>query len=275
MLKPLLCVALAFVTTAPVTPVRSISITAREYAFDAPDTIVAGPTLVQLNNQGHELHHAYLVRLEDGKTASDLAAAMKSGGPPPAWMHDMGGPNAPAPGASTEAVVNFTPGNYILMCVIPSADGMMHAMKGMLHPITVVASKAGVAQQGSVEPMTDVAKPDVNITLQDYGFDIRQPITAGKHVIKVTNAAGQSHEILIAKLAPGKTPADLVAWVEKMDGPPPALPMGGLSPIASGESNEIVVTLEPGEYGLLCFVPDAKDGKPHVMHGMMRQITVK
>ena len=279
MLKPLLSVAaLLTVAAAPAlrpTPVRSITITARDYAFDAPDTIVAGPTLVQLDNQGHELHHAYLIRLEQGKSAADVFAAMKAGGPPPAWAHDMGGPNAPAPGASSEAVVDFTPGTYLLMCVIPAADGTPHVMKGMSHVITVVAKNSGVAQQGDAAKMTEVAAPDVNISLMDYGFDIRQVITAGKHVIKVTNKAMQSHEILIAKLAPGKTAADLPAWVEKMDGPPPAMPLGGLAPLASGESNEIVVDLPPGEYGLFCFVPDAKDGKPHFMHGMMRQITVK
>ena len=35
------------------------------------------------------------------------------------------------------------------------------------------------------------------------------------------------------------------------------------------------VDLESGEYGILCFLPDAKDGKPHVAHGMLRQISVK
>jgi hypothetical protein len=30
----------------------------------------------------------------------------------------------------------------------------------------------------------------------------------------------------------------------------------------------------PGEYGMLCFIPDAKDGKPHIAHGMMKQFTV-
>jgi hypothetical protein len=32
--------------------------------------------------------------------------------------------------------------------------------------------------------------------------------------------------------------------------------------------------LEPGSYGLMCFVPDAKDGKPHLVHGMMQEIKV-
>jgi hypothetical protein len=32
--------------------------------------------------------------------------------------------------------------------------------------------------------------------------------------------------------------------------------------------------LTPGEYLLICFLPDAKDGKPHFVHGMMQQIKV-
>ena len=35
------------------------------------------------------------------------------------------------------------------------------------------------------------------------------------------------------------------------------------------------VDLPPGEYGLYCFLPDAKDGKMHLEHGMITQITVK
>jgi len=60
-----------------------------------------------------------------------------------------------------------------------------------------------------------------------------------------------------------------------MQGPPPGQPIGGVAPLGRGQSNDLVVDLAPGEYGLFCFVPDAKDGKPHVAHGMLRQITVR
>jgi hypothetical protein len=36
----------------------------------------------------------------------------------------------------------------------------------------------------------------------------------------------------------------------------------------------INVRLEPGTYALICFIPDAKDGKPHFMHGMMKEFKV-
>jgi uncharacterized cupredoxin-like copper-binding protein len=258
----------------PVESVRTLAITARDYAFDAPDTVVAGRTLVRLANRGRELHHAYLVRLDEGKSLRDLAAALKAGGPPPAWAHDIGGPNAPAPGANAETVVTLVPGTYALLCVIPSADGTPHVMKGMARQIAVVTAPTAI-NASRTSGRVDVAAPDVQVVLRDYGFDLSRPLSAGRHVIHVSDAAPQSHELFIARLAPGKTAQALVTWIESMKGPPPAEPMGGAAPLAKGVSNDVLVDLEPGRYALYCFVPDAKDGKPHVMHGMLREITVK
>jgi uncharacterized cupredoxin-like copper-binding protein len=53
------------------------------------------------------------------------------------------------------------------------------------------------------------------------------------------------------------------------------IPAGGVVGLAPGEENLLTVDLAPGEYALYCFVPDAKDGKEHVEHGMFKQITVK
>jgi hypothetical protein len=49
--------------------------------------------------------------------------------------------------------------------------------------------------------------------------------------------------------------------------------MGGTTVIAKGGVNYITAQFAPGEYGLICFMPDARDGKPH-LHGMMKQFTV-
>jgi hypothetical protein len=32
--------------------------------------------------------------------------------------------------------------------------------------------------------------------------------------------------------------------------------------------------LEAGNYGLICFFPDTRDGKPHLVHGMMTNVKV-
>jgi uncharacterized cupredoxin-like copper-binding protein len=63
-------------------------------------------------------------------------------------------------------------------------------------------------------------------------------------------------------------------WIEKMEGPPPGKPLGGVSGLEYGMSGYFTADFTPGNYALICFVPDAKDGKPHFTHGMMQQITV-
>ena len=112
------------------------------------------------------------------------------------------------------------------------------------------------------------------MTLVDYGFQMSQPLQPGKQTIRVKNAAAQSHEVVFVKLAPGKTLGDVLAWMEKSEGPPPGTPIGGTTPMAQGEENIITLDLPAGEYGLICFAPDAKDGNPHIAHGMMTQFTI-
>jgi uncharacterized cupredoxin-like copper-binding protein len=243
-----------------------VTITATNYAFDVADTLAAGATTLRLVNDGTELHHASLVRLEGGRTLSDLFAAMRSHGRPPAWAIDMGGPNVPAPGRTSEATVVLEPGTYAILCFIPAPDGQPHVMKGMAKQIVVVPAKGAIAT---------LPAADVQLTLRDYGFDFSAPLTAGRHNLLVRNAADQPHEVVFVKLAPGKSVHDVVAWAKKMEGPPPGDPIGGTVGLATGRENLVPLDLSPGEYGLLCFVPDAKDGKSHVAHGMVSQFTVR
>ncbi len=56
---------------------------------------------------------------------------------------------------------------------------------------------------------------------------------------------------------------------------PPGKPIGGVSGIAKGGLAYVPVDLEPGESGRFCFLPDVKDGKLHIAHGMIMQFAVK
>ena len=53
-----------------------------------------------------------------------------------------------------------------------------------------------------------------------------------------------------------------------------AEPLGGVVFLDKDGRGTFEVELTPGDYGLICFVPDAKDGKPHLAHGMVKTITV-
>lgn len=252
----------------PVAPPVAV-FTATEYAFTGPDTLTAGPTVFRMESAGAEMHHLTLVRLDEGHTLEELMGAMGPG-PLPAWAHLMGGPNPPAPGAASEATVVLTPGAWVMVCLIPAPDGMPHIAKGMVKAFTVVPGGAPAA-----EPAAQIV-----MTLRDYDFDFSTPLTAGTHTLRVENTAAQPHEIFLARLNEGKTLDDLVTWLGQMEagaveGPPPALPLGGVAGMDPGERNWFTVELTPGEYALLCFVPDVGDGRPHLAHGMMRQLTVQ
>lgn len=246
-----------------------VNIIATDYKFDAPDSIPAGLTTFRMTDSGKELHHATLIRLDSGKTAADFEAGMKTmkpGTPPPGWVIPAGGPNAVAPGNTSELTMAVEPGNYVLVCFIPDAKGVPHVAHGMFRGLTVTSN----ASANMTEPTADI-----EVTLKDYQFDFSRPLTAGKHTLKITTAPGQPHEFTFFQLMPGKTVADLTKYVETgMAGPPPAVPIGGVAAVAAGRSSFYTVDLKPGDYAIVCFLEDAKDGKPHFVHGMAQQIKV-
>ena len=246
--------------------IRIVTVTANDYAFDAPDTIPAGLTEIRLLNKGNEMHHVWLIRLSEGKTLKDLLGAIGPDGQLPSWAKDVGGPNTPGPNGQSMAILRVATGRYAMLCVIPSKDGKPHVMKGMAKEITVVPATSNTSSAN--------IRINSTMTLVDYGFEFSQPLQPGKQTIRVKNAAEQGHEVVLVKLAPGKKATDVLAWMEKMEGPPPGAPIGGTTPMARGEENLITVDLAPGEYGLVCFVGDAKTGKPHFMHGMVKDIVI-
>lgn len=253
---------------APASP-NVLSITATDYAFDAPAQIPAGLTTIRVQSNGKEVHQAALIRIEQGKTFADFAAAVqamaKQNGPPPAWIVDAGGPNPPMPNGTSEATEYLAPGTYAIVCFVPSPDGTPHIAKGMMRELTVTPSS------GASAPAPNA---DASVTLADYSFTTAAPLTSGHHVIRVTNAGPQSHEVVLVRLAPGKTGQQFAQWVNGMKGPPPGALLGGVAAMAPGDTAYFPADLTPGNYAFVCFVPDSKDGKPHVAHGMIHDFVV-
>jgi hypothetical protein len=241
---------------------------ANDYALTLPAQVPAGVVTFRLVNHGKESHHAQIVRLEGGKTAGEFLRAFTDTAAMPAWVRYLGGPVGTAPGQQRDATSRLTPGHYAVVCRIVSADGVMHVMKGMIREFEVVARRD--AASDSFPTASDT------VTLNDYGFAFSRPLTAGHHTIRVANAGPQPHELVILKLVPGKTPADFAAWgLAGRHGPAPAAPVGGAEFLDQGAGGVFAVDLAPGEYGYICFVPDAKDGKRHFRHGMVTQFTVR
>lgn len=252
------------IVSAPVVRARVVRVSAEDFKFDAPDVVPAGLTEFRFLNKGPAFHHMQVLRLSGGKTIEDLRAALGKPGPHPAWVKAVGGPNAPSPGVESNATMMLEPGNYALICFI-DLGGPPHFMKGMLKGLRVEPAKAAVAA---------TPKADVTMTLADYNFKLSSVIRAGSQTIRVYNAGPQPHEIELVRLAPGVSAGDFMKWFDKMQGPPPGKVLGGVAGLAAGMSGYFIADFSPGNYALICFLYDAKDGKPHFAHGMLQQITV-
>jgi uncharacterized cupredoxin-like copper-binding protein len=249
---------------------RVVAVRAYDYGFRSPQSVPAGTITFRLTNDGREVHHLWIVRLNEGKTPSDFMRVMNAWGSAlkmPEWAVDVGGPNNVGAGQTAEGTMTLDPGTYMLVCWVQSPDGRPHVMKGMIKALRVTAQGAAAA----AEP-----KADVVMTLDDYSFTVSSPIKAGRRTIRFENRANQSHEAVIARLLPDKSLTQAIVWMnEGQAGPAPVEMLGGASGIAKGRHMFITADFTPGQYVLLCFIPDAKTGKPHSAHGMAKEITVE
>lgn len=249
--------------TAPASAPPTITVTAKDFAFEAPDRMPAGAVTVHLVNHGQVMHHAQLVRIEGGHTLEELVAAEKTGDFPD-WAVWEGGPGVVAPGGEATVTLDLEPGTYYWLCFIETG-GQPHLDMGMVQRVTV-------------DGADDEALPEADrtIVMDDYSYEIDEPLTPGRHVIRVENRASQPHEMVLVKLAPGKSVDDVLAFLDDgRQGDPPGRPIGGMQALTKGEVANVQVYLDPGRYGMICFVPDAGDGAPHFAHGMVDEFTVE
>jgi hypothetical protein len=246
----------------------SVVYTAHDYGFNGPEQIPAGVASLQVVNKGQQPHHAQLLKLLQGKTAADFRAAIRANPEGlPSWAKFVGGPNAVLPGGDAVATMTLTEGNYLLICLIPDKEGVMHVAHGMVKPLTV----KGVRPTLVSEP-----KAGLTITQADFRFDMSSKVMPGTHTIQVLNHGTQTHEVVVLKLDPGASAKDFGAAFEPgASGPPPGQPVGGLVGIETGQHAYFSAHFEPGRYGLICFFHDPATGKPHFAQGMTSEFTVE
>ena len=248
-----------------------VTVHAADFAYQIPDQIPSGFTTFQLVNDGPNLHHMVVARLDSGKTFTDATAALAKPGAPPAWLVLVGGPNAPDPKTQSNATLDMKPGDYVVFCVVDIPGGVPHLAKGMIRPLKVVPATGATAPAPTA---------DYTVALSDYTFGLSEQLTAGKHTIAVTTNPGQPHELEIVKFLPGRTMEDfgkdmgLLMAGKPLPGPLSASAVGGVAPAIEGTTQYFTVDLTPGNYAILCFFPDRKDGKPHMEHGMIREFTI-
>jgi hypothetical protein len=247
----------ANISPAPTThsSIPKITITARDFAFAMSDQLQIGFVDITLANQGAEEHQAQFARLNDGVTLDQLKAALKKG--PEAALPlvaPAGGINSVKPGESQEVILDLAEGEYIVLDLIAGKDNIPHTEKGMIQAFKVT----GASNHGQVKP----SQADVQVTLKDFSFELPSTLKSGLLTYKVTNQGPQPHEVVLLKLAPGKTLQDVQAALHSESAPP-------------GASAWHKMNLAPGNYVALCFIPDKASGMQHAQKGMVVEFTVQ
>jgi hypothetical protein len=193
---------------------QTLVIEATEYAFKTLGSIPAGVTTVQLKNLGKEDHEAQFVRLNDGVTVEQFLTAIQQAGqgePPPIFTYE-GGPAEIVPNKTAEVMLNFQPGQYMLLCFVNAPDGQPHAAKGMILPIKVNAAAGAAAT-------LPAGKGTITLGAAS-GLDLPATLPAGKSQYRVTNQGTGPHAFFFGGTPADKTIDDVNAELAKPDAPP-------------------------------------------------------
>jgi hypothetical protein len=250
-----------------------VTVTATDYGFEAPDTLQEGWTTFHLVNNGGVLHTAQLVKLKEGQTLDGFreayAEALENDGP---WntLGLIGGTAAPLPGQSINATLHLEAGHYAWYCPFRSEDGVPYVLgHQMARPFVVT-------QRGASAPQPVAPEANVTITMVDYAFLLSAPLSAGTNVIRVENQGPEPHEVLLMKLAPGKSVEDMRTYLEADDFQSPgplSSSLGGVVVEAVGGEAYFQAELTSGDYVLFCTLT-APDGRRHWEHGMLMPVRV-
>jgi plastocyanin len=263
-------------STASSGSIQDVTITAKEFSFDMPDSLNPGLTRIKFVNSGKQEHTAQLVRLNQGATPAQLTAALQDEQNPAGVFKVItaaGGVNATPGGKDNTAYANLTPGSYYVISFGGDENSPPDFAQGMLKAFTV---KTGTAPE--VKPPTTQGK----VTLADYNFLGVDSLSAGKTTLEVLNGGPQTHELYVVKLNNGVTADQLKTELanEASGGTPPPGPApfddaGGMGAIAVNTTGYVTLDLTAGNYAFLCFIPDINKGEPHAALGMVKGITVK
>jgi hypothetical protein len=212
----------------------------------------------------------------EASPVADAGGGEEAGGLP-SFIFDAtfaGGVYAPA-GESAQIVLDLGPGEWIAWADDPEA-----AQEPVIFEVT------GEMPADLVEPVAGAT-----LTMGEYVIDVTEgALVAGPQVVRVENIGAQPHFIAATKVPDGTTSEQIGVVLEEemtaeMTGTPPAY--SDLNPEtdfgegfytasqSTGTTVWVVLDLEPGTYGLLCFFPDISDGMPHANHGMYNVVTVE
>jgi hypothetical protein len=118
----------------------------------------------------------------------------------------------------------------------------------------------------------------VGVKALEYQFQgAPTTLKAGTYSLQMSNIGKEDHEMIVVRKADGVTQS-----IEEIANLPEEqsdsmVEFAGAVMAGPGQSSSTLSTLEPGEYGIVCFLPvgGGEDGAPHFTQGMFAEFTVE
>ena len=115
---------------------------------------------------------------------------------------------------------------------------------------------------------------DETVTLRDHNFKLSAPVPGGKSTWHVRNEGTEPHQALIVKLPEGVSEWSERLWYNNGSrGPEPGTRLGGVTRLDPQKDEWFSITLEPGQYLLLCTM--SEDEGRHFELGMIYRFTIE
>ncbi len=134
------------------------------------------------------------------------------------------------------------------------------------------------AEEAECVPVGDVSTTDstVDVTLDEFTFDISGTATAGTVGFELENAGEEPHEMAIVRAdSIEELPTDENGSLDDAALPAGAL-IGEVEPFPAGETCRGAFELEAGDYVMLCAIVEEENGEveSHLAEGMATTFTV-
>lgn len=218
-----------------------VDVTAGDFFFVAPESIPAGLTTFRLRQVGKFAHDLSILQLPKAKTFEEFVATVAADQPRPWWI-SLGGPGFIDPPLSTNASLLLEPGSYVLACFV-TAQGDPAEHRRMFRPLQVVSAAGAI----STEPRADLV-----VKILNDSFEFSPALSAGRHLLRIENAAAERRLFRIERVLPGRTVEEALTWGRQRLTVPetvrPTEPKGRLAGFEPGRHLLMAVDLDPGTY---------------------------
>ncbi|GLW63937.1 hypothetical protein Arub01_21810 [Actinomadura rubrobrunea] len=267
-------------------PVVPVEVTADGFCAPGPDPRPPGLVTFRVTTPDPSGHWWALLRLRDGVTLEQVNQEFAdSYSPDPAVALpalraiyrdvDFRGGVSVTPAGPVSVTSHFEPGTYYM-----SDTALEGATDGCGTGLTHLQRFRVAGEPRHARP------PKVNTVVEAQATDSGQRFVMPgtwprKASVLLRNRARQPHEVIIVRVVPGTTDADVARYFDALQNGDTSVPdpfretVGGMLAVSPGREGIFQIDLPPGRYAVLSFVRNPQTGVKSAFEGMFKTVTVR